>query len=66
MFTLIRLTALILALVVIGSALAYLITGDGRHWVRARRTFVIGIIAAFLFFGVMFIQNLLWPGGGVG
>ncbi len=63
MFTLVRLTALILALVVIGSAVAYLLTGNPKHWVRAKRTFIAGIVCAFIFFGVMFIQNLFWPGG---
>lgn len=63
MFTAVRLVALMLALVVIGSALAYLVTGRPEHWVRARRTFIITIVSAFVFFAVMIVQNLLWPGG---
>lgn len=63
MFAAIRLFALIIALVVIGSAVAYLLTGNRKYWVSARRTFMLGVGAALIFFAVMFVQEIFWPGG---
>ncbi len=58
MLALLRVTAILVALAAIGFVLAYLSTGDAKHLGRAKRTLFGGIIAAFVFFAVMFIQRL--------
>lgn len=58
MLILLRLAAIVVALVAIGYAVAYLRTGEPRYWLISRRTFVGGIGAALVFFAVMFVQRL--------
>lgn len=58
MLALLRVVAMLLALGVVGFAIAYFRTGDRKYLRRAQRTFVGGIVAAFVFFAVMFIQRL--------
>ena len=58
MLALLRVVAVLLALGVVGFAIAYLRTGDRKYLRRAQRTFLGGLVAAFVFFAVMFIQRL--------
>ena len=58
MLALLRVVAVFVGLGVVGFAIAYFRTGDRKHLRRAQRTFVGGLIAAFVFFAVLFIQRL--------
>ncbi|HZH05133.1 MAG TPA: hypothetical protein VEY69_00505 [Lautropia sp.] len=58
MLALLRVVAVLVGLGVVGFAIAYFRTGDRKHLRRAQRTFVGGLIAAFVFFAVLFIQRL--------
>ena len=58
MLALLRVVAMLLALGVVGFAIAYFRTGDRKYLARAQRTFIGGLIAAFVFFAVMFVQRL--------
>jgi hypothetical protein len=58
MLALLRLVAILLGIGVVGFAIAYFRTGDPKHLRRAQRTFLGGMLAALLFFAVMFIQRL--------
>ena len=58
MLALLRVVAILVALGVIGFAIAYFRTGDRKHLRWAQRTFLGGLVAAFVFFAVMFVQRL--------
>jgi hypothetical protein len=58
MLALLRLIAILLGLGVVGFAIAYLRTGNRKHLKRAQQTFIGGLIAALVFFAVMFVQRL--------
>jgi len=58
MLALLRVVAILIALGVVGFAIAYFRTGDPKHLRRAQRTFIGGLVAAFVFFAVMFVQRL--------
>jgi VIT1/CCC1 family predicted Fe2+/Mn2+ transporter len=58
MFALLRVVAILVALAVVGFAIAYFRTGDRKYLRRSQRTFLWGLVAAFVFFAVMFIQRL--------
>jgi hypothetical protein len=58
MLALLRVVAMLVALATVGFAIAYLRTGDRKYLGHARRTFLGGIAAAFVFFAVMFVQRL--------
>ena len=59
MLAFLRIVAIAIALVAVGFAVAYLRTGDRRYLNHARRTFIGGIVAALVFFAVMFAQRLI-------
>jgi uncharacterized BrkB/YihY/UPF0761 family membrane protein len=58
MLALLRVVAILISLGVVGFAVAYFRTGDRKHLRRAQRTFIGGLVAAFVFFAVMFVQRL--------
>jgi len=58
MFALLRMAAILVALAVVGFAIAYLRTGNRKHLAQARRTLLGGLVAALVFFAVMFVQRL--------
>jgi hypothetical protein len=58
MLALLRVAAILVALAVVGFAVAYLRTGNRRFLAQARRTLMGGLIAALVFFAVMFVQRL--------
>jgi uncharacterized BrkB/YihY/UPF0761 family membrane protein len=58
MLAFLRIVAILLGLGVVGFALAYLRTGDRKHLRRAQQTFIGGLVAALVFFAVMFVQRL--------
>ena len=58
MLALIRVVAVLVALGVVGFAIAYFRTGDRKYLGRAQQTFLWGLVAAFVFFAVLFVQRL--------
>ncbi len=48
-------------LVIIGLAAAFLLTGDRVWLARAKRTLLVGLVLALVFFVGMFVQELFWP-----
>ena len=58
MLALLRIVAILVGLGVVGFAIAYFRTGDRKHLRRAQQTFLGGLVAAFVFFAVMFVQRL--------
>ena len=58
MLAILRLAAILVGVGVVGFAIAYFRTGDRKHLRRAQWTFVGGLAAAFVFFAVMFVQQL--------
>jgi hypothetical protein len=58
MLVLLRVAAILVALAVIGFAVAYLRTGNRKYLGHARRTLIGGLAAALVFFAVMFVQRL--------
>ena len=58
MLALLRITAILVGLGVVGFAIAYFRTGDRKYLRRAQRTFLGGLVAAFVFFAVLFVQRL--------
>ena len=52
---------LLFGLVIIGMAAAYLLSGDRVWLARAKRTLIVGLVLAVVFFAVMFVQELFWP-----
>jgi hypothetical protein len=58
MLALLRVAAILVALAVVGFAIAYLRTGNRKYLVQARRTLMGGLAAALVFFAVMFVQRL--------
>jgi hypothetical protein len=58
MLALLRMAAILVALAVVGFAVAYLRTGNRKYLVHARRTLLGGLGAALVFFAVMFVQRL--------
>ncbi len=58
MLALLRIAAVLVALAVVGFAIAYLRTGNRTYLVHARRTLMGGLAAALVFFAVMFVQRL--------
>ena len=58
MMILLRAVALLIGLVAIGYAVAWLRTGQTRYLRNAKRSFFGGVIAALVFFAGMFIERL--------
>jgi hypothetical protein len=58
MLALLRVVAILVALGVVGFAVAYFRTGERKYLARAQWTFLWGLLAAFVFFAVLFIQRL--------
>jgi hypothetical protein len=58
MLALLRAAAILVGLAAVGFAIAYFRTGDRKYLRRAQRTFIGGLVAAFVFFAVMFVQRL--------
>lgn len=58
MLALLRAAAILVALAVVGFAVAYLRTGQRKYLTHARRTLIGGLAAALVFFAVMFLQRL--------
>ncbi|MGE0313064.1 MAG: hypothetical protein AB7P21_15740 [Lautropia sp.] len=52
---------LLFGLLIIGMAAAFLLTGDRVWLVRAKRTLIVGLVLALIFFVGMFVQELFWP-----
>ena len=52
---------LLFGLVIIGLAGAYLLTGERVWLARAKRTLIVGLVLALVFFVGMFVQELFWP-----
>ncbi len=58
MMVFLRFLALLVGLVAAGYALAWCRTGNPRYLTIARRTFVVGVALALIFFAGMFIERL--------
>jgi len=58
MLALLRIVAILVGLGVVGFAIAYFSTGDRKYLRRAQKTFLWGLVAAFVFFAVLFVQRL--------
>ena len=58
MLALLRVVAILVGLGVVGFAIAYFSTGDRKYLRRAQKTFLWGLVAAFVFFAVLFVQRL--------
>ncbi|HVL57434.1 MAG TPA: hypothetical protein VM491_13085 [Burkholderiaceae bacterium] len=58
-----RIFAVVLPIAILMLALGYLGTGDRRYLNWAFLLLKIGIVAGLIFFGVLFVDRLVNPGG---